>query len=379
VYSINPPGPGAPISPVSTNIWFGGTLIVEASEPAYIDRLGTNRAGFTSSGYPTSERFYPYGDEITSTLNDHEKFGTYTRDGYTGFDYADQRYYASTYGRFNTADPYRASGRTGDPMSWNRYSYALGDPVNSNDPSGLDSFMGITPLECQIYDIDNECQTLANEFNLDGGGGSVAGVTTSVDDSGNVVFSINDDVSGNATSADTSSDSSDDNSDGVPPDPEPNPASEPVPTFTATGTATVNSCVAQAVALGAVVGAGVGGGVLGTMGGAVGAVGGTAIEPGGGTAVLGVVGFEVGETWGAIGGASIGSAVGGFFGNIFCRRGGGGSRKGERKRAARPDGTRNAGKHVRRDPNNPGRWIFRDPNTGKETLKPPGWTPESGR
>src|SRR5437879_584324 len=35
----------------------------------------------------------------------------------------DQRFYASTYGRFNTADPYRASAGAGDPGSWNRYAY----------------------------------------------------------------------------------------------------------------------------------------------------------------------------------------------------------------------------------------------------------------
>ena len=62
------------------------------------DRLGTNRAG--------GARFYPYGDEITSTAGDRTKFGTYNRDSFTGLDYADQRMYASGYGRFATADPY---------------------------------------------------------------------------------------------------------------------------------------------------------------------------------------------------------------------------------------------------------------------------------
>ena len=38
-----------------------------------------------------------------------------------GFDYADQRYYASGYGRFNTADPYPASAGPSDQGSWNRY------------------------------------------------------------------------------------------------------------------------------------------------------------------------------------------------------------------------------------------------------------------
>lgn len=49
----------------------------------------------------------------------------------------DQRYYASSYGRFNTADQYQASAGPGDPGSWNRYAYVNGDPVNYNDPQGL--------------------------------------------------------------------------------------------------------------------------------------------------------------------------------------------------------------------------------------------------
>jgi hypothetical protein len=40
--------------------------------------------------------------------------------------------------RFNTPDPYKASGGPSDPSSWNRYSYTRGDPVNRLDPQGLD-------------------------------------------------------------------------------------------------------------------------------------------------------------------------------------------------------------------------------------------------
>jgi hypothetical protein len=35
------------------------------------------------------------------------------------------------------ADPYEASGRSGEPGSWNRYPYVGGDPVNKLDPRGL--------------------------------------------------------------------------------------------------------------------------------------------------------------------------------------------------------------------------------------------------
>ena len=118
---------------MAANVWFAGQLIGENGAPVYGDRLGTNRG--------SGARFYPFGDEITSTSNDRTKFGTYLRDSFTGLDYADQRMYASGYGRFNTPDPYQASAKGANnpraPISWNRYSYVLGDPVNHLDRHGL--------------------------------------------------------------------------------------------------------------------------------------------------------------------------------------------------------------------------------------------------
>ncbi len=49
---------------------------------------------------------------------------------------ADQRYYASTYGRFITVDPDPGSANATDSGSWNRYSYVRGDPVNYRDRTG---------------------------------------------------------------------------------------------------------------------------------------------------------------------------------------------------------------------------------------------------
>ena len=121
---------------VSTYVWFGGKLISDGN-PVFQDRLGTNRASGGSTTTNNGARFLPYGEEITSTANDHVKFGTYNRDSYTGLDYADQRFYASTYGRFNTPDPFGGSAHLRIPGSWNRYSYCQDDPVDCNDPTGL--------------------------------------------------------------------------------------------------------------------------------------------------------------------------------------------------------------------------------------------------
>jgi RHS repeat-associated protein len=59
------------------------------------------------------------------------------RDNETGLDYFGARYYASTLGRFTSADPLLASGRTSMPQSWNRYSYVLNNPLKLIDPTGL--------------------------------------------------------------------------------------------------------------------------------------------------------------------------------------------------------------------------------------------------
>ena len=46
-----------------------------------------------------------------------------------------QRYYAASYGRFNTVDPMAASANPKNPLSWNRYTYGGSDPVNRFDPA----------------------------------------------------------------------------------------------------------------------------------------------------------------------------------------------------------------------------------------------------
>ncbi|MFN2533337.1 MAG: RHS repeat-associated core domain-containing protein [Pyrinomonadaceae bacterium] len=59
------------------------------------------------------------------------------RDNETGLDYFGARYYASTQGRFTSADPLLSSGSVYSPQSWNRYSYTGNDPLRYTDPFGL--------------------------------------------------------------------------------------------------------------------------------------------------------------------------------------------------------------------------------------------------
>jgi RHS repeat-associated protein len=94
---------------------------------ATADRLGSVRVA----------AYYPYGEYEGTASGDDVRFATYVRDSATGLDYAVNRYYASIIGRFLSTDPSWASVALGDPQTWNRYVYALNDPVNGNDPDGL--------------------------------------------------------------------------------------------------------------------------------------------------------------------------------------------------------------------------------------------------
>ncbi|MCE5246902.1 RHS repeat-associated core domain-containing protein, partial [bacterium] len=58
------------------------------------------------------------------------------RDAETGLDYMLARYYASSAGAFLTVDPLDASAKAADPLSWNRYAYVRGNPLNRVDPTG---------------------------------------------------------------------------------------------------------------------------------------------------------------------------------------------------------------------------------------------------
>jgi len=125
-------------------VYFAGKLISAEGNAVAVDATGSVR--WSSAGSGTARTYYPYGAEYTATANDTEKYATYTRDSLTGLDYAMNRYYSSSWGRFVTPDPSPSSIDLRTPQSWNRYAYAVEDPVNGNDPSGLDPYCGPTMI-----------------------------------------------------------------------------------------------------------------------------------------------------------------------------------------------------------------------------------------
>ncbi|MFN8938520.1 MAG: RHS repeat-associated core domain-containing protein, partial [Acidobacteriota bacterium] len=115
-----------------------------------------------------------YGESRSSSPgDDRENFATYSRDSLSGLDYADQRYYAPSLGRFLTPDPYLASSggiqNPSRPSSWNKYPYVEGDPVNFMDRPGLFS-QGAEQEDqgiCQFMPEHHTCNPLPlNRINM---------------------------------------------------------------------------------------------------------------------------------------------------------------------------------------------------------------------
>jgi|GEM_PF-5092516 len=119
----------------------------------HLDHLGTPRLITADNGQRISSHdYYPFGDEYspfsqeTAAGFDREepmKFTGHERD-YAGgmgaedghaIDYMHARYYNPSPGRFLSVDP--LLGGFGEPQSWNRYTYALNNPLGLLDPFGL--------------------------------------------------------------------------------------------------------------------------------------------------------------------------------------------------------------------------------------------------
>ena len=119
----------------TARVYFGGKLV---AQQVYANGVCCNSGAVVQDRLGSVGKYYPYGEERNAPQlgNDQVKFATYTRDSATGNDYADQRYYSSALGRFMTPDRLKRGVDSGTPLTWNRYAYVIGDPINSNDPTG---------------------------------------------------------------------------------------------------------------------------------------------------------------------------------------------------------------------------------------------------
>jgi RHS repeat-associated protein len=147
-------------TPGASNVYFAGRMIASNGVGVAVDRLGSVRLDDSGGRYSPT----PYGEGGSSYVQD--LFTGYTRDSGTGLDYANQRWYSSTYGRFTSADRYKASAGPNNPGSWNRYAYVTGDPINMVDPKGQ---FGLTAEYCNANPDDPGCNDGQNQFDDCGG------------------------------------------------------------------------------------------------------------------------------------------------------------------------------------------------------------------
>jgi RHS repeat-associated protein len=124
-----PPPPGPTTPPTSVRfVYF------------HLDHLGSPRVITDSSGAVISKHHYmPFGEELpVAPMNSGNKrhFTGHERDPESGLDYMVARYYSSSLGRFLAVDPSGRSVSPARPQSWNRYEYALNNPLGHVDPDG---------------------------------------------------------------------------------------------------------------------------------------------------------------------------------------------------------------------------------------------------
>ena len=80
----------------------------------------------------------PFGEDFgESGSQEKHHFTSYERDAESALDYSVNRSNSPNLGRFQQADPYKASGDWRNPKSLNRYSYTENDPLDFTDPQGL--------------------------------------------------------------------------------------------------------------------------------------------------------------------------------------------------------------------------------------------------
>ena len=151
-----------------------GKQVVLQGRAILPDRVGSLLAYGVSAGpysqmTPAASLYYPYGQapDVIYSYSELYNFATYANDG-NGLYYAKHRYYDFARGRFTTPDP-SSSGKISDPLSWNRYAYVMGDPINKYDPTGLDSW---DPSTNTVYgDLDPWVGSTSVSGSGGGGGG----------------------------------------------------------------------------------------------------------------------------------------------------------------------------------------------------------------
>jgi RHS repeat-associated protein len=117
----------------------GAQAPADVVEYYHLDALGSVRAVSDAAGTVVRTSDYrPFGEgENPSAGTVSARLTGKERDRESGLDYFGARYYASRTGRFTTVDPALDQQKAlVDPQRWNRYAYALNNPLKFTDPDG---------------------------------------------------------------------------------------------------------------------------------------------------------------------------------------------------------------------------------------------------
>jgi RHS repeat-associated protein len=136
----------APV-PSRDNIFLGSLLVASYANPnvngngpiwAFYssDHLGTPRLITDVVGNQSETRHnWPYGEDIgTPSASERVRFASMERDTESTTYHDHARHHEFTLGRFLSPD--KLQGRISNPQSWNRYAYALNNPLKFLDPDG---------------------------------------------------------------------------------------------------------------------------------------------------------------------------------------------------------------------------------------------------
>ncbi len=136
---------GAAVASPSREYIYSGTQLIAtiaggATTYHHPDHLSARVSTDSTGNTVRTLGHFPFGELWYETGTASKwKFTSYERDSETGLDHTWFRQYSSSLGRWMHPDPAGlAAVDPSNPQSWNRYAYALNNPLSNIDPTGLD-------------------------------------------------------------------------------------------------------------------------------------------------------------------------------------------------------------------------------------------------
>jgi len=282
----------------------GGDTQLRTSDPVgtlavKYDHAGNSIESCTATPFGDGMICQGPGDVYTGETH----FADALREAEGKLDHFGARDYNSDLGRFNVPDPSGlAYADPTNPQSLNLYSYALNNPLDLVDSSGLQ----VTDLGGGCVQSTTTATVDTSQYNGPAGSGSEVAATSHSDTTTQTLCTSSQTSRFNIPQAGQQSSY-------------PGSAPSNIPTILR------EVCTGAAVAGGASAGALIGGEVGGVLGGLIGGGSGTLVAPGVGTIGGGIVGASAGSGIGAAVGGFIGGLASGAGSNVLCSTGGGSS------------------------------------------------------